>query len=133
MAEIELNVLTGQCLNRRIDDIEVVREEVQAWQKARVKDIDIIVQYGRFLTAEAGKSWYKGRHALLVELPLYIVYHPETALMAGINFLASWNFTASDKMVPYIFGGGGLVYTNLDSEDLSTDYNGNYQGGIGVH
>ena len=35
MAEIELNVLTGQCLNRRIDDIEVVRREVQAWQEAR--------------------------------------------------------------------------------------------------
>ena len=35
MAEIELNVLTGQCLNRRIDDIEVVRKEVQAWQEAR--------------------------------------------------------------------------------------------------
>ncbi len=33
MAEIELNVLTGQCLNRRIDDIEVVRKEVLAWQK----------------------------------------------------------------------------------------------------
>jgi hypothetical protein len=26
MAEIELNVLTGQCLNRRIDDIEVARK-----------------------------------------------------------------------------------------------------------
>lgn len=35
MAEIELNVLTGQCLNRRIDDIKVVREEVSAWQKYR--------------------------------------------------------------------------------------------------
>jgi hypothetical protein len=35
MAEIELNVLTGQCLNRRIDDIEVVRKEVRAWQEAR--------------------------------------------------------------------------------------------------
>jgi hypothetical protein len=35
MAEIELNVLTGQCLNRRIDDIEVVRKEVLAWQKVR--------------------------------------------------------------------------------------------------
>lgn len=35
MAEIELNVLTGQCLNRRIDNIEVVRKEVQAWQKFR--------------------------------------------------------------------------------------------------
>ena len=35
MAEIELNVLTGQCLNRRIDDINVVRKEVRAWQTFR--------------------------------------------------------------------------------------------------
>lgn len=35
MAEIELNVLIGQCLNRRIDDIAVVRHEVLAWQEFR--------------------------------------------------------------------------------------------------
>jgi hypothetical protein len=35
MAEIELNVITGQCLNKRIDDIEIVRKETQAWQEAR--------------------------------------------------------------------------------------------------
>lgn len=35
MAEIELNVLNGQCLNRRIDNIETIKEEVQAWQKHR--------------------------------------------------------------------------------------------------
>ena len=35
MAEIELNVLTGQCLNRRIDTIEDVRSEVDAWQEFR--------------------------------------------------------------------------------------------------
>ena len=35
MAEIELNVLTGQCLKRRIDDIEVVRSEIRAWQEFR--------------------------------------------------------------------------------------------------
>ena len=35
MAEIELNVLTGQCLDRRIDNIETVRKEVTAWQKFR--------------------------------------------------------------------------------------------------
>jgi hypothetical protein len=35
MAEIELNVITGQCLNRRIDDIEIVRKETHAWQEAR--------------------------------------------------------------------------------------------------
>jgi hypothetical protein len=35
MAEIELNVLTGQCLNRRIDDIAVVRKEILAWHNFR--------------------------------------------------------------------------------------------------
>ena len=35
MAEIELNVLTGQCLKRRIDNISDVKKEALAWQKAR--------------------------------------------------------------------------------------------------
>jgi transposase len=35
MAEIELNVLMGQCLNRRIDTIEKVKSETTAWQQAR--------------------------------------------------------------------------------------------------
>lgn len=35
VAEIELNVLNGQCLNRRIDKIETVKEEVEAWQEYR--------------------------------------------------------------------------------------------------
>ena len=35
MAEIELNVLTGQCLGRRIDNIKEVRQEVYAWQEYR--------------------------------------------------------------------------------------------------
>jgi hypothetical protein len=35
MAEIELNVLIGQCLNRRIDTIEKVMSEAAAWQNHR--------------------------------------------------------------------------------------------------
>jgi len=35
MAEIELNVLNGQCLNRHIDTIEKVTSEVLAWQSHR--------------------------------------------------------------------------------------------------
>lgn len=33
MAEIELNVLIGQCLGRRIDNIEEVEREASAWQR----------------------------------------------------------------------------------------------------
>ena len=35
MAEIELHVLNGQCLNRHIDTMEKVKEEVEAWQSNR--------------------------------------------------------------------------------------------------
>jgi hypothetical protein len=35
IAEIELSVLTGQCLKRRMDNIENVRKEVMAWQNFR--------------------------------------------------------------------------------------------------
>jgi DDE superfamily endonuclease len=35
MAEIELNVLIRQCLNRRIDNIDEMRAEVTAWQHNR--------------------------------------------------------------------------------------------------
>jgi len=35
MAEIELSVLSRQCLNRRIADRETLRDETHAWQSAR--------------------------------------------------------------------------------------------------
>ena len=35
VAEIELNVLIGKCLNRRIGSMEELREEVAAWQARR--------------------------------------------------------------------------------------------------
>jgi hypothetical protein len=42
MAEIELNVLMGQCLNRRIDNIQKMEKEVLAWQMHRNNKKSII-------------------------------------------------------------------------------------------
>ena len=39
MAEIEIGVLTRQCLDRRIPDRRVLRREVQAWQTSRNRDV----------------------------------------------------------------------------------------------
>lgn len=38
MAEIELNVLTRQCLNRRIESIEKMKKEIQVWENKRNKN-----------------------------------------------------------------------------------------------
>lgn len=35
MAEIELHVLMGQCLNRKIDNIETMKKEAKAWEQNR--------------------------------------------------------------------------------------------------
>ena len=35
MAEIELSVLTKQCLGRRISDIEILQRETKAWADRR--------------------------------------------------------------------------------------------------
>lgn len=35
VAEVELNVMDRQCLNRRIDSMDVLAREVGAWQASR--------------------------------------------------------------------------------------------------
>ena len=35
MAEIELSILSRQCLNRRIPTQEIIKEEIAAWEKVR--------------------------------------------------------------------------------------------------
>ena len=51
MAEIELNVLNGQCLNRRIDKISTVIEECKAWQEHR-NNLDATINW-QFTTKDA--------------------------------------------------------------------------------
>ncbi len=57
MAEIELNVLRKQCLNRRIDNRCTIENEVKAWQNHRnIKDAKINWQ---FTTKDARTKLYK--------------------------------------------------------------------------
>lgn len=51
MAEIELNVLISQCLNRRIENISEVRAEVSAWETHR-NNLDAKVNW-QFTTEKA--------------------------------------------------------------------------------
>ena len=51
MAEIELSVLSRQCLSRRIPDQATLKQEIQAWQKRRNAQ-DAMVNW-QFTTADA--------------------------------------------------------------------------------
>ena len=51
VAEIELSVMIRQCLNRRIDRLETLREQVAVWQEARDRAKARVAW--RFTTADA--------------------------------------------------------------------------------
>ena len=51
MAEIELSVLTRQCLNRRIPEKETLIQEVSAWQQQR--NDEVVKVLWQFTTADA--------------------------------------------------------------------------------
>ncbi len=51
MAEIELRVLSNQCLNRRIDTMTEVRRQVSAWEKER-NNKEAVINW-RFTTDDA--------------------------------------------------------------------------------
>ena len=51
MAEIELSVLSGQCLDQRIDNAGKLRQEVSAWEDDR-NERQVGVNW-RFTTADA--------------------------------------------------------------------------------
>jgi len=98
----------------------------------RVETLDIIPRYNRILIDEIGSGWYKGYHSIWLELPVSIVVSPETSSMVGMNFLATYTFTAAALWHPYLFGGGGPVYNFADIEGMGADLNGNYQFGLGL-
>jgi hypothetical protein len=51
MAEIELSVLKGQCLDRRIPDMPTLQTEIAAWEKDRSNKAKKIVW--QFTTPDA--------------------------------------------------------------------------------
>jgi hypothetical protein len=51
MAEIELSVLSRQCLDRRIPDLDTLTQEVAAWEQARNADPRPV--HWRFTTPDA--------------------------------------------------------------------------------
>lgn len=101
--------------------------------RTQVQTVDAIGRFGWFLSDEVGRgSWYQGRHELLMELPLHLVVDPKTRIMTGGYLLGSWKFTSLEKVYPYVFAGGGVLYNDLGLATQGTRLNFSYQGGTGL-
>lgn len=98
----------------------------------RVHTLDIVPRYTHQMFHLFSGTWWQGRYATMVELPVQIVLDPDTSAMLGINFLARYTFTASQQWQPYIFGGGGPLYSFADIPGMGAELNGNYQFAGGV-
>ena len=98
----------------------------------RVQTVDIVPRYSHLTVGDMGSGWYAGKHDTLIELPLHVVTSPGTSTMTGFNLLACYTFTANETWQPYLFGGGGLVYSFADIPGMGSDLNGDYQFALGL-
>lgn len=100
----------------------------------RVHSFEFAPRYSHLTIDGIGSGWWAGRHDTLIELPLTVVGGPgfDTSAMAGLNLLAAYTFTADDCWQPYMFGGGGILYSFADIPGMGAHWNGNYQfaGGL---
>ncbi len=109
-------------------------QSIPGWGQTtqRVETIDLVPRYSHVIFDDMGSGWLRGFHSILVEVPLHLVVEPETSSMIGMNFLACYTFTADQTIHPYLFGGGGPVYSFADVPGMGAELNGNYQFGIGL-
>ncbi|MFA6284340.1 MAG: acyloxyacyl hydrolase [Desulfurivibrionaceae bacterium] len=109
-------------------------QSVPGWGQTteRVETIDLVPRYNHRIFSDLGSGWYQGFHSILVELPVHVVVSPDASSMVGMNFLACYTFTANKEIQPYLFGGGGPVYTFADIPGMGAEWNGNYQFGLGL-
>ena len=98
----------------------------------RVETLDLNPRYNHHIFEEMGSGWYQGFHSLFLELPVSFVLSPDESVMVGVNFLAAYTFTSGEQWRPYLFGGGGPVYSFADIPGMGAELNGNYQFGIGL-
>lgn len=101
--------------------------------KTQVQTADVIARAGFFLSDEVGKGhWWQGRHELFTEIPFHLVVDPQVRGMTGGYLLGSWKFTSFDSFAPYVFAGGGVVYTDLKLPTMGTRLDFSFQGGTGL-
>jgi hypothetical protein len=102
--------------------------------RTQMQTVDAIGRFGYFLSDEVGKGWYRGRHELLVELPLHLAVDPRTRVMTGGYLLGSWKFTGLKErlLYPYVFAGGGVLYVDLGLPTMGSRLDFSYQGGTGI-
>jgi hypothetical protein len=94
----------------------------------------VVPRWGIGLTDPLAEgAWYRGNLDLLVEGAALFEYHPEHGFAGGATLMLRYNFLQSERVVPFIEAGAGLVGTDFDLRGQSDGFNFSLQGGLGFH
>jgi len=101
-----------------------------------VNDI-YFTQLSGFIMWDYDKIWHHWAPEPLrfkVEGTVGLTVSPKTRAMASVGMMALYylEFISSDRLVPYLEGGIGVVYTDFQVEGQGSRFNFNPQIGIGV-
>lgn len=80
-----------------------------------------------------GRGLFQNRRTILIEVPLHILVKPNEPPMFGLTFNSNWTFNLNGKIQPYLFAGGGGLYTKAQIPGTSSEIKGVYQAGAGLH
>lgn len=98
----------------------------------RVETADLILRHERPQSVVRGRGWYRNRHSLLIETAFHYLTSPNEPPMLGLYFQTCWTFESSEELQPYLFFGGGPVYSRAKIPGTSSSFKGSYQAGAGM-
>lgn len=92
------------------------------------------IEYGRVTSGVQGaERWYRGNWEIIGEAFGAGQYHPDAAYAAGIAPLVRYDFALGQGWVLFLNAGAGLASTSIRNSELSTTFEFNVQGGLGLH
>ncbi len=100
--------------------------------RERVETRDLILRQLRPQSRTRGEGWYLNRRSVMIELPLHWLQDPREPPMFGVYVNSRWTFLAHPTAHPYLFIGGGGLYTEAEIPGTSSKLKGSYQAGGGL-
>ena len=103
-------------------------------QASKLYGVAVHPSWQMTLTDPIGNGWWSGSIALGTELALLGITQPTGTYGVGFTPKLSYTFSSFGRMKPYLEGGGGPLWTNLDGRirEQGSDFNFLVWGGTGV-
>jgi lipid A 3-O-deacylase len=97
-----------------------------------VKTSDFVLRVEHPVSAEKGTGLLRNRHYLAIDVPVHVLRDMNQPPMVGVYFHTCWIFAFHPLLNPYVFAGGGPVFTQAQIPGTSSLIRGAYGFGAGI-